>query len=80
MTQIRGHSDRRSGEDESISWFGAFAGGGLAATMFTLFASFLWWAIATLTESTPSAYAPAIMFAVFIGCWIGLSIALWKTR
>lgn len=67
-------------KDETISWFGAFAGGGLAATMFTLFASFIWWAIGTLTESTPSVSAPVIMLAILIGCWIGFSLALWKTR
>lgn len=80
MTQNHTTSTRASAEDQSMSWFGAFAGGGLAATMLTLFASFFCWALATLVESTPSVHAPAIMFMVFIGCWIGLSIALWKTR
>lgn len=53
MTNDRENKIGHGSEDDSMSWFGAFAGGGLLATMVTLFAGFIWWSVALLMEIAP---------------------------
>lgn len=80
MTQNRGNSDRVSGDDESISWFGAFAGGGLAAIMLAMFVCFIWWALYVLSEAPGYNVDPAIVGGMFIVFWVTVTTALWRSR
>lgn len=67
-------------EGESMSWFGAFAGGALLATMTTLFAGFIWWSLALLMETPPPVYAQPVLGGLFIVLWVSVTAALWRNR
>lgn len=80
MTTDHENTVRRNSEDEPMSWFGAFAGGALLATMVTLFSGFIWWSLALLMEAPPPGYMSAVLAGVFIAVWVSVAAILWRNR
>lgn len=66
--------------NEPMSWFGAYAGGALLATMVTLFAGFIWWSLALLMETSPPDYMSAVLVGLFAVLWVSITAVLWRNK